>query len=176
MTQTRPSAGDMTGVQKAKMTKEAAQEVEERSAEMSMATAAKTHEEAVGVFDAQSGERLDTPAPSYVAVDVEEEKAAPGFGNQYGDDELVLTGKEDPDEVSAQLASQRAQVVPPSRVQTARSSMVKVRVDQDVEDMTYGMRNGEPNNYNFKEGMTYQVPVEVADHLDQRGLVRQWVR
>ena len=37
------------------------------------------------------------------------------------------------------------------------------------------MINGEPNNYNFKEGLAYRVPLAVAEHLQERRLIRQWI-
>lgn len=167
-----PSSGDFTGRQKAQMNKDQAKANEERAAEMSMATEAHNVEEQDGVFDAQSQERVDEPRPSHMVEDVEE--SAPSGFPQPGDVEPVLTGKEAPEELAPILASRKAfsQPVQPGRV---RSAMATIRVDQDIDDMTYGMRNGEPNNYTFREGLSYRVPVEVADHLNDRGLVRQWV-
>lgn len=164
--QGRPSAGDFTGRQKAQHAKEQQKANEERSAQMSMATAVETEEERVGVFDAQTGERLDPQ--NDVAVVVEE--ARPSF---LPEREPVLTGQEDPEEVAPVIAARKAFTQPPPTV--VRSSMVTIRVDADIEDMTYGMLNGEPNNYTFKEGLQYRVPVGVAEHLNERGLIRQWI-
>jgi len=43
----------------------------------------------------------------------------------------------------------------------------KMRVNTDLEQVTIG----HGNNYDFYRGQTYTVPVEVYNHLDERGLV-----
>jgi hypothetical protein len=42
-----------------------------------------------------------------------------------------------------------------------------IRVNSDLEDMTYG----HGNTYNFKAGQQYKVPADVANHLDRLGFV-----
>lgn len=169
-----PGPGDFTGREKQKQAKDAQQSEVERSAEMSMAGARQEAEERVGVFDGQSGERLDGGAQdAHTAVLVEESPVErSGFFHQ--NEEPTFTGKEAPEEVEPALAARRS-FVPPD-VNVAQTRLVKFRVESDVEDMTYGMNgNGEPNNYTFREGLTYSAPREVAEHLNERGLVRQWM-
>lgn len=171
----RPSAGDMTGRQKQQLNKEAREVQAERSAEISMMDASESEADRNGVFDAQSGARLNSPAATQTAVMVDEPPAAAGFP-QTGDGppvEPILSGQEDPEVVAPIIAAKKTFNAPP--VQVVRSSMVTVRVDQDIDDMTYGMHNGEPNNYTFKEGLQYRIPLPVAEHLNDRGLVRQWI-
>jgi hypothetical protein len=159
----RPGAGDYTGRQKTVQAKEQAKAVEERQNQMSMATAVETEEELNGVFDPQSQERLN--APQVIELD---EQPPPRFGQSQ---ERVFTGKEPPEQ----------QVAPPprpviQRFDVAYTPEVTIRVDQDVENMTYGLTpNGEPNNFTFKEGLAYKVSRDVAEHLNQRGLIRQWM-
>jgi hypothetical protein len=166
----RPSAGDMTGRQKQQMNKAAREEQAQRSAEISMQDAADAEIDRDGIFDAKSGEQVGGRRPNRV-VEVEEVK--PHFGNQENG-ETVLTGQEDPEVVAPVIAAKKTFTAPPTDV--VRSSVVTIRVDADVEEMTYGMHNGEPNNFNFKEGLAYRVPLAVAEHLNERGLVRQWMR
>jgi len=48
-----------------------------------------------------------------------------------------------------------------------------------AEEMTYGIelnqdgsvRHGRPRTFNFKEGQRYEVPRDLYEHMDQRGLV-----
>jgi hypothetical protein len=171
----RPGSGDFTGRQKQQAAKEQAVALKERSAEMSMATSAETEEELFGVFDAQSGERINEPDPSSVAVLDEEDDVEVARPPRFGGapQEQVFTGKEPPElqvpPVQAKRAFSQAAYV-------ARPAEVTIRVDQDIEKMTYGMTlNGEPNNFDFKEGLAYKVPIAVADHLNERGLIRQWI-
>jgi hypothetical protein len=100
-----------------------------------------------------------------------EERPAPGFFRPT--EEPALTGRETDEELAVILAN-RAERPAPTR-ERAVSPMVTVRIDQDVDKMTYGMHNGEPNNFTFKEGLQYKIPREVADHLEERGLIRQWM-
>lgn len=65
-----------------------------------------------------------------------------------------------------------------------------IRVNQDIDQMTYGRKVPDPgdydnpdmslrrpavmgplNEYNFKEGHMYTVPKEVAEHLDAKGYI-----
>jgi hypothetical protein len=163
----------MTGRQKAQQQKAAREEQAERAAEMSMMAGADNEAEQNGVFDAQSGERVDSPQPTKTAVLVEE-RPKPGFAQPVDPlgGETILTGQEDPEVVEPIIAARKQFTPPPV---TVRSSMVTIRVDADIEDMTYGMVNGEPNNFNFKEGLAYRVPLAVAEHLNERNLIRQWI-
>lgn len=171
----RPSAGDMTGRLKADLAKKAQLDQQEKAAEMSMATAAQDEVERTAVFDAQSGAVVAEPGRTAFAAEPEAQafpvEPQAGF---FRDEEPALTGRESDEEINTILAA-RAAAPPAPRPTRALSPTVRVRIDQDVEKMTYGMRDGEPNNFNFKEGLQYDVPREVAEHLDERGLVRQWV-
>lgn len=44
---------------------------------------------------------------------------------------------------------------------------VEVRINTNLEDVTIGAGN----NYNFKEGGRYRVPLSVAQHLEEKGYV-----
>lgn len=167
--QSRPTAGDLTGKIKADQQHDALQEVRDRSAEMSLASAVEEQERMEGVFSPHTGERIDVPAA------VVEETVLPGKGfySEERDSEPVFTGYESEEQMTPFLATRNEPVVPRTLV---RSPMVKIRVSQDIEDMTYGFTSqGYPNNMTFREGFVYEVDVNIADHLNQRGLVAQWV-
>lgn len=182
----RPTPGDFTGKEKHRQGRESAQAQVERGAEMSMATSAQEAEERHGVFDPRTGHLIENGGPGphdavLVDDDLDEdidddltERAR--FGGSFPttvDDEPVFTGQESPEEIEPALAARRK--FKPPRHNIAQDPFVKIRVDQDVEDMTYGMINGEPRNLTFREGLTYSVPREVAEHLNERDLVRQWM-
>jgi hypothetical protein len=46
---------------------------------------------------------------------------------------------------------------------------VIIRTVSDIEDMTYGVVNGAPQNYTFKQGVKYSVPRDLADYLSSLG-------
>ena len=170
MSPARPSAGDLTGKLKAEAAHDQLQQQRDRSAEMSLASAIEEEEQRSGVFDPRTQQRLDSP------VAVVEETTLPGEGfyaPERAPAEPVFTGKETEEQMTPYLASRNAPQIPRSVV---RSPLVKIRVAQDIEDMTYGFTDhGEPNNMTFREGFVYEVDVNIADHLNQRGLVAQWV-
>jgi hypothetical protein len=170
------SAGDMTGRLKAQAAREQKEQNAERDAETAMNDQFQSEEELNGVFDAQSGVMIDEGRPTYVVDEVEEEESPQqqfgGFRNRS--EEPIFTGKESPEALAPAIASRKTFSSPSADI--ARSPMVRVRVESDIDKMTYGMRNGEPNNFDFKEGLTYEIPREVAEHLDGRGVIKQWVR
>ena len=92
---------------------------------------------------------------------------------ERGPVEPVFTGYETEEQMTPWLSSRNEAPMPRSIV---RSPLVKIRVNQDIEDMTYGFNSqGYPNNMTFREGFTYEVDVNIAEHLNDRGLVAQWV-
>lgn len=171
-TQSRPSPGDFTGKQKQSQAKEAVQDRRDRAAEMSMITAIEEDEKAGGVFDPKSGELLEGGS----GLEEVDNGGFPqsGFAFNPRPQEQVFTGKESESEMEPHLASS-APAPAPVFTATIASPMVKIRTNCDIEDMTYGMINGEPNNFTFREGYTYEVSRDVAEHLNQRSLIAQWV-
>jgi hypothetical protein len=172
-----PSAGDMTGKIKQQQQHDALQEQRDAAATMSLASAIETQEQQDGVFDPHSQTRLDVPP----AAVVEETPLPQGFGGRIDGgptapqppQEQVFTGYETEEQMTPLLATRNERPVPQAIL---RNPMVKIRVGQDIEDMTYGFNSqGYPNNMTFREGFVYEVDINVADHLNQRGLVAQWV-
>ena len=56
-------------------------------------------------------------------------------------------------------------------VSVAADNTVIIRTVTDIEEMTYGVVNGTPQNYNFKAGVKYKVPRDLAVYLDQLGYI-----
>lgn len=52
-------------------------------------------------------------------------------------------------------------------VNKEETAFVVVRVNEDIDEMTYGYGN----TYSMKAGGQYRVPKNVADHLERKGLV-----
>lgn len=46
---------------------------------------------------------------------------------------------------------------------------VIIRTITDIDDMTYGVINGTPQNYTFKAGVRYKVPRDLANYLQSIG-------
>jgi hypothetical protein len=165
----------MTGRVKDQQAKAAKADLEERGAELTMMNSAQADDEEHGVFDGQSGDRVDLRDAQnrHVVIDDEgDDDESFRFAPQFAEEEPTLTGKESAETLAPIIAARRQHAAPPAHA--VRSSMATIRVDQDIEDMTYGVVNGRPNNFTLREGLKYRLPLPVAEHLNDLGLVRQW--
>jgi len=54
---------------------------------------------------------------------------------------------------------------------SVNNDKVIIRTHHDIEDMTFGVINGAPQNYTFKAGVRYSVPRALAEHLERLGYV-----
>ena len=52
---------------------------------------------------------------------------------------------------------------------SVNNDKVVIRTISDIEDMTYGVINGTPQSYTFKQGVKYSVPRDLAIYLEQLG-------
>jgi hypothetical protein len=54
---------------------------------------------------------------------------------------------------------------------SVNNDKVIIRTHHDIEDMTFGVINGAPQNYTFKAGVKYSVPRILAEHLERLGYI-----
>lgn len=54
---------------------------------------------------------------------------------------------------------------------TTADDTVIVRTITDIDDMTYGIKDGTPQNYTFKAGVKYRVPRDLAGYLEGLGYI-----
>lgn len=52
---------------------------------------------------------------------------------------------------------------------SVNNDKVIIRTMQDIEDMTYGVIDGSPQNFTFKAGVKYSVPRDLAIYLERLG-------
>jgi Icc-related predicted phosphoesterase len=52
---------------------------------------------------------------------------------------------------------------------SVNNESVVIRTIADIEDMTYGVVNGTPQNYSFKQGVRYKVSKDLANYLQGIG-------
>lgn len=69
------------------------------------------------------------------------------------------------------ISSSTPAVRTPQRVQPAKEPTAVIRLKETVEP-TIGQ--GPNSRWNFQKGKRYRVPMHVADHLDDKGLVASW--
>lgn len=56
---------------------------------------------------------------------------------------------------------------------TVANESVTIRTIADIEDMTYGIVNGAPQVFNFKQGRAYSVSPDIASYLMRLGYIHQ---
>lgn len=161
----KPSAGDFTGKQKAKLAKEAQLQQAEAAKTVSMVTAA------------------EEKAKNAEVVDYTKEKPAPPVDT--GPVDLTMTDADDDDETIAKIvastdddtpaagtvgeATDLTEEKPPPPVEPVRVEKQKVliRAKYDLSQVTVGRGTF----YDFEEGRQYYVPPHVAQHLGERDYV-----
>jgi hypothetical protein len=52
---------------------------------------------------------------------------------------------------------------------SVNNDKVIIRTISDIEDMTYGVIDGSPQNFTFKAGVKYSVPRDLAIYLERLG-------
>lgn len=52
---------------------------------------------------------------------------------------------------------------------SVNNESVIIRTITDIEDMTFGVINGTPQNYSFKQGVRYKVSKDLANYLQGIG-------
>jgi hypothetical protein len=52
---------------------------------------------------------------------------------------------------------------------SVNNDKIIIRTVSDIDDMTYGVINGTPQNYTFRAGVKYSVPRDLAAYLSNLG-------
>lgn len=89
--------------------------------------------------------------------------------SRAAEEELLETGVFDPKNPDKPILIDEIEEVGVS----LKDEKVIIRVHHDIEDMTYGVINGAPQNYTFKSGVKYSVPKDLANYL--QGLGYLWI-
>ena len=187
----RVAPGDLTGRQKAEEAKEERRAADESRVAQAAAADDDAEARAHGVFDPKTGERLNGPEDGEALLvgeegggDPVELRPSPSFADRFptppsfgSPEESVFTGKETDIEAAAAAQEQRRTEAERRRLdpEIAHNRTARIRLAYDLEKMTFGMLNGEPNNYSFKAGLVYEVPWTLAQHLNDLGYVSHWL-
>lgn len=169
--------GDYTGQERQRLAEEKAAELTERQKEIGLVNQVDIVVEEEGIFDPVTGELEELPETAQTKVDQLRDVPI------TVDDDAIL----DPTHVPGALADpmkdlkdletkQQAKPVAsnPMEVQdlgpepiTVEDEWRIVRVNTDIEEMTYGVEN----TYTFLRGRRYRVPSHLYDWLESRGVV-----
>jgi hypothetical protein len=148
----KPDAGDLSAQREAALQEQKEQAQQEARSRLTMITAEKAEAARVGVFDPGTGQR----------VDIDSAEETPEY-EVVGGPTTPVIDYVDPEPIQTQ---QTVSVVD-SGVQVMEQPFVIVRVNESIDQMTYGAGN----HYTFVAGQRYRVPRDVAEHLEEAGLV-----
>lgn len=85
--------------------------------------------------------------------------------SRAAEQELLETAVFDPKNPEAPILIDEIEEVGVS----VNNDKVVIRTIADIEDMTFGVVNGTPQNYTFKQGVKYSVPRDLAIYLESLG-------
>jgi hypothetical protein len=171
-----PQRGDHTGRERQRLTNEKAKELADRQKEIGLVNQVDIVVEQEGIFDPITGELEELPESAQEKVD--QIKDAP---ITVDDDEILDPSQpqvaanpmKDFREVQTQQQAQEPAPNPLEVVDlgmepiTVEDEWRVIRVNTDVEDMTYGAGT----NYTFLRGRKYRVPKGLYEWLESRELV-----
>ena len=172
-----PQRGDYTGRQRQKLTEEKAKELEERQKEIGLVNQVDIVVEEEGIFDPVTGEMEELPEPAQARVDQLKDQPV-----TVEDDDPILDPAQsappyDPmKDLREMETQQRERPVPTNAMEiqdlgsepiTVEDEWHVIRVNSDVDEMTYGAGN----TYTFLRGRRYRVPRGLYEWLESRDLV-----
>lgn len=174
MPRSGPQRGDFTGQQRQQLAEEKAQELVERQKEIGLVNQVDMVVEQEGIFDPVTGELVELPEGAQAKVNKLQEPVVveddPIMDPTKGRVADPMKDLRDLDIRSQNKASQPNAL----EVQDLGSEPITVddewkviRVNSDIEDMTYGAGT----NYTFERGKRYRVPRDLYDWLEGRGVV-----
>jgi hypothetical protein len=148
----RIDSGDFTGKKAQQLAEEKAVEIREAQQRVGMVTTVENENDEYGIYDAATGQ---------LVVDLSPEEAA-----RLEEEEALDDGDEDVEDV---VPISHQAPVPEVDLESLPNpdEMVVLRVNTDVEDMTYGRGNF----YTFMRGKKYRAPRYLRDHLADKGLL-----
>lgn len=168
--------GDQTGRERQRLTEEKAKELGERQKEIGLVNQVDIVVEEEGIFDPITGELTELPESAQAKVDALQDQPV------IVDDDPILDPSQpqsvpDPMKDFRDLETPQAeQPVPSNSMEvldfgsdpiTVEDEYKVIRVNSDVEDMTYGAGN----SYTFLRGRRYRVPQGLYEWLESRDLV-----
>jgi hypothetical protein len=169
--------GDYTGQQRQRLTEEKAQELAERQKEIGLVNQVDIVVEEEGIFDPVTGELEELPEGAQTKIDQLRDQPV-----VVDDDDAVLDPTHtavpyDPMKDLRDLQTQQQpRPVPSNPLEvvdlgpepiTVDDEWRVVRVNTDIEEMTYGVEH----TYTFLRGRRYRVSRDLYDWLESRGVV-----
>jgi hypothetical protein len=172
-----PARGDFTGKETQRLQRENADELVKRQKEVGLASEVDIVIEREGVFDPVTGALIEMPSEAQAKVDAlnepQEVEADPLYDVGEGPMPIAAQVKYPDTEVKQQPKKSAATTMIPEVTDLGdepilvEQEYVNIRVNTDIEDMTYGVGN----TFSMVRGTRYRVARDLAQHLESKGLV-----
>jgi hypothetical protein len=168
--------GDYTGVQRQMLAEQKAEELADRQQEIGLINQVDIVREEEGIWDPQTNQVMEMTGEAAARIEaleapitVEEDPILDPLQQTPGYDPMKDL---QPTEIQQQPPVVRQNVLEvqdlgPEPVVTVQGEWRVIRVNTDIEEMTYGIGN----TYTFLRGRRYRVPKDLYDWLETRGVV-----
>jgi hypothetical protein len=165
--------GDFTGRETERLTRENAEALVQRQKEVGLVNQIDTVVEEEGIFDPATGKLIEMPPEAQAKIEELENTVT-----YVEDDEIFDVGRGQPQPPPQQDIETKQMPKPeranPMEIQDVSGGAIIVeeeykviRVNTDVEGMTYGVGN----TIDFYRGRKYRVPIDLYHWLESRGVV-----
>lgn len=170
-----PQRGDFTGAQRQRLVEEKAQELADRQQEIGLVNQVDTVVEEEGIFDPSTGAMVEMSAEGQTRIEdlsqpvvVDEDPILdPSTSAQVYDSMRDLRTTETQPQAKSPVTNPMEVVDLGEEPVTVEEEWKVIRVNTDIEQMTYGVGN----EYTFLRGRRYRVPKHLYQWLESRGVV-----
>lgn len=172
-----PQRGDFTGRQRQKLAEEKGKELLDRQKEIGLVNQVDIVVEEEGIFDPITGELEELPDSAKAKVDqLQDQPVVVDDADEILDPTQPQSTFDPMKDLRDLETKQQEKPVPANAMEvtdlgiepiTVEDEWRVIRVNSDVEEMTYGAGN----TYTFQRGRRYRVPRGLYDWLESRDLV-----
>jgi len=170
-----PQRGDFTGAQRQRLAEEKAQELADRQQEIGLVNQVDIVTEEEGIFDPATGAMVEMSAEGTARIEdlsqpmvVDEDPILdPSTSAQAYDPMKDLRPTETQQQARPTPTNSMEVVDLGEEPMTVEEEWKVIRVNTDIEQMTYGVGN----EYTFLRGRRYRVPKHLYQWLESRGVV-----
>jgi hypothetical protein len=167
--------GDFTGSERQRLAEENAKELAERQKQIGLVNQVDQVIEDEGIWDPATGTVVEMSPEAQARIETLSEPETVDV-DPILDPTLITPGYDPMKDLQPTMIQQKSKPVTPNALEvqdlgeepvTVEAEWRVIRVNTDVEEMTYGVGN----TYTFLRGRRYRVPKHLYDWLESRGVV-----
>jgi len=167
--------GDFTGSERQRLAEEKAKELADRQKEIGLVNQIDIVEEQEGIWDPETGQMVDLPPDAQERIEALSEPVTVDE-DPILDPTVIMPGYDPMKDLQEMQTQQQERPAPSNSMEvqdlgpepmTVESEWRVIRVNTDIEDMTFGIGN----QLTFLRGRRYRVPRDLYNWLESRGVV-----